>query len=210
MRHDAANAEITERAALHALGALTQTEGRAFEEHLAEGCEVCAAELRAFESITGCLTYLSPAAAPGELRQRLLNRVRAEAQTPSPSPTPQVWRFWRAEAPKASMLILRSDEGGWEETSIPGISVRRLSIDPARRTVTMLVKMAPESSYPSHRHAGSEECYVLEGDLVVGEHQMRAGDYQRAEAGTVHEVQSTRQGCLLFILSSLHDEILTT
>jgi len=37
---------------------------------------------------------------------------------------------------------------------------------------------------------------------------MHAGDYQRVEVGSEHPVQSTENGCLLFIVSSLHDELL--
>jgi len=36
---------------------------------------------------------------------------------------------------------------------------------------------------------------------------MRAGDYQRAETGSTHPVQSTRGGCLLLLTSSLRDEL---
>ena len=66
--------------------------------------------------------------------------------------------------------------------------------------------MAPGTSYPGHRHAGVEECYVLEGDLRVGDLVMRAGDYQRAAIGSVHGVQSTEGGCLLLVLMSDRDE----
>jgi hypothetical protein len=49
---------------------------------------------------------------------------------------------------------------------------------------------------------------VLQGDLRVGPTlHMRAGDYQRVEKGHQHPVQSTDGGCLLFIVSSLHDEL---
>ena len=74
--------------------------------------------------------------------------------------------------------------------------------------VTMLIRMAPGTAYPAHRHGGAEECYVLEGDLHVGDDiVMHAGDYQRAEAGSTHPVQSTRGGCLLLLTSSLRDEL---
>jgi hypothetical protein len=36
---------------------------------------------------------------------------------------------------------------------------------------------------------------------------MKSGDYQRAEKGTLHEVQSTEGGCLLLLVSSQHDEL---
>jgi anti-sigma factor ChrR (cupin superfamily) len=73
----------------------------------------------------------------------------------------------------------------------------------------MLVRMAPGSSYPPHLHASSEECFVVEGDLHVGDDLvMNAGDYQRAHGGSVHPVQYTEGGCVLFIMSSLHDELI--
>ena len=90
-----------------------------------------------------------------------------------------------------------------------GISVKRLFSDPDRKTVTMLVRMAAGTSYPTHRHAGAEECYVLEGDLHVGEELvLNAGDYQRAGEDSIHLRQWTQDGCLLFILSSTEDELL--
>jgi len=49
---------------------------------------------------------------------------------------------------------------------------------------------------------------VLEGVLNVGDLRMKAGDHQRAAAGSAHVVQSTDSGCLLFIVSSLRDELL--
>ena len=49
---------------------------------------------------------------------------------------------------------------------------------------------------------------MLEGDIQVGEVTMRAGDYQCMERGSVHPVQSTREGCRLLIVSSLSDELL--
>ena len=72
----------------------------------------------------------------------------------------------------------------------------------------MLVRMAPGSSWPPHRHAGPEECYVLEGDIDVGGTRMTAGSYQRVTAGSEHPRQSTIDGCLLLLISSLHDELL--
>ena len=71
----------------------------------------------------------------------------------------------------------------------------------------MLVRMEASSSYPAHTHGGSEECYVVSGDLVVGALHMRAGDFQRCEAGSEHPEQRTDGGCLLLITSSLHDRL---
>ena len=72
----------------------------------------------------------------------------------------------------------------------------------------MLFRMAPGSSYPAHRHSGPEECLVLSGDLRISDVRMVEGDYQFAAAGSEHTVQSTENGCLLLITTSLSDEIL--
>ena len=90
---------------------------------------------------------------------------------------------------------------------MPGIEVRRLAADSARRMVTMMVRMAPGTSYPPHRHAADEECLVMSGELLVGTERLRAGDYQKAAKGSVHPVQSTDTGCALFITSSQDDEL---
>ncbi|HVR73044.1 MAG TPA: cupin domain-containing protein [Planctomycetota bacterium] len=109
--------------------------------------------------------------------------------------------------PHSQITLRRAGEGDWEPTAAPGVSVKPLHVDSARRYVTMLVRMEPGSAYPDHLHAGAEECYVLQGDLRVGDETLRAGDYQHAPAGSEHEIQSTREGCLLLIVSSQDDKL---
>jgi anti-sigma factor ChrR (cupin superfamily) len=104
-------------------------------------------------------------------------------------------------------FILRSYEGTWAETGVQGVTFRQLFFDSESRRVTMLVRMAPGSVYPPHRHRSSEECLVLQGDLWVGNTMLRAGDHQRSEAGTLHGEQSSRGGCLLLVTASPDDEM---
>ena len=70
-----------------------------------------------------------------------------------------------------------------------------------------MFRMAPGTSYPSHVHDGAEECYVLEGDLHVGDVVLGPGDFQRATPGSHHVEQRTDGGCLLLVNSSLSDEM---
>jgi predicted ChrR family anti-sigma factor len=189
------------QAALYAAGALSASDALALETHSAD-CATCAREFHSLESVIWTLGSLAAKVPPPQLRQRLLDRVNR-----GPHST-QVWRQWAADPDPPAFSILRASEGRWEETAIAGISVRRLSLDVDRRCATMLVRMTAGASYPSHRHAAAEECLVLEGDLIVGEDVLRVGDFQRSEAGSVHPPQSTRAGCLLYILSSLEDELL--
>ena len=119
-----------------------------------------------------------------------------------------MWKHWDASGTWPEGYIA-AGAGSWEETSLAGISVKKLHVDAEQDRVTMLVRMAPGTSYPAHRHGGAEECYVLEGDLRVSDSlHMHANDFQRVEAGSVHREQSTDDGCLLLIVSSLSDELL--
>ena len=204
-----------ELASLHAAGALPPEEARAFEEH-ALSCASCAAELAALRETAARLAMAAAKDAPeppGGLKEKVLDRIAAEgAGAPDKSPPSddtQVWKRWSGEPGEGSegFRILRAGEGPWEPTARPGVHVKPLSVDPARRYVTMLVRMDPGSSYPGHLHAGVEECFVLEGELRVGEEVLRRGDYQRAEEGSEHGVQWTEKGCLLLIVSSQDDEL---
>jgi anti-sigma factor ChrR (cupin superfamily) len=202
--------DIREQAALYVLGGLTREEARELETHLELGCSVCAREVEANRRVAEELAFAAPAAIPpADLRADLLAHIAREPRGAEPSADLQVWKTWQpAPGNTPPSYLQRSDEGAWEETSVAGVAVRRLFLDPVRRQATMLVRMRAGTSWPSHRHAGVEECYVLEGDLRVGDVVMRAGDYQRVEEGNVHPVQQTEEGCVLFLLSSLEDEIL--
>jgi anti-sigma factor ChrR (cupin superfamily) len=122
----------------------------------------------------------------------------------------QVWKSWTStssRSPLADFTFVHSSAGDWQATAIDGIEARQLFVDPQQDRATFLVRMAPGAAYPAHVHAGPEECFVLEGDLEVGGLRMQAGDYQRAEPGSTHCVQSTEKGCLLLLVSSLRDEL---
>jgi len=214
-------------AALYVVGGLSADESTAYREHV-EACATCAAELqlseldiaRADEALA--LEALASADAPQPspaLRERLLDGLELsgrEAGSVAPGKLDRSWRRWGAAMPtgastagfSAGMYAVSGDAGAWESTGIDGIEVKRLAADPVRRTATMLVRMAAGTSYPAHRHGGVEECFVLSGDLRVGERELKAGDFQVCQNASIHPVQSTREGCLLYISSSQDDELI--
>lgn len=225
-----------EQAALHyALGALTAAEAEAYAAHL-DLCEVCSAlviEQRHVDATVAALldgSAVAPSADAWNLIEERIERqieqqieqqiVRTEARRLGErlaaqrraNDDVQTWKTWDSVessdigAPGLSLVAM--EHGGFEPTAIPGITTRRLSVDREARRVSMLVRMEPNTAYPAHRHGGSEECYVVSGDLRVGDVRMRAGDFQRAEAGSVHPIQATDGGCLLLITSSLDDELI--
>lgn len=199
MIHTVVTNEIDERAALFALGALSQHEARSFEDHLREGCETCRDALREFESIVGNLHWAAPRAVPGsETRSRLMERVSdLERDNGRPKPAnPQV------DLPE--FLTIRAEEGGWECAG-DGVQVKRLFVDEARSTVTSLFKLAPGARCEGHRHAGSEECYVLEGDFRVNDEVLGPGDYHCAMPGSVDETLSTVAGATILIVGPMEN-----
>lgn len=197
-----------ELAALYALSALGPGELEALERDFRER-RAFWAEVRSLRDAAAGLAESGPRARP---RRDLWPDIRARiARSPSSSaPASQPWKQWPATPlSPADGPVLAGVAGEFEPTDIEGIAVRRLSVDPIADRVTMLIRMAPGTAYPAHRHGGAEECYVLDGDLSIGDSiHMRAGDFQRMDRGSVHAVQSTRGGCLLLITSSRHDELL--
>jgi quercetin dioxygenase-like cupin family protein len=63
--------------------------------------------------------------------------------------------------------------------------------------------MEPGSRVPVHSHTQEEQCLVVEGEVTIGEHIFRAGDWHVAMPGTTHSDFSTRTGCLVFIRAEI-------
>jgi len=79
----------------------------------------------------------------------------------------------------------------------PGIDTRTLLVDRNIGLLTMLVRMAPEARLPDHEHVLVEQSYELEGSLVCGEGECRAGDSVWRPAGSRHEAWGGPAGALL-------------
>lgn len=194
-------------AALYAAGAMSEEETSAFEAHLTEGCVHCSSEVRRYgPAIEDLFGGLEPVAPPPSLKHRLLEEIRPGSEKPAEQAQRDGHPAFAAAG--AGLFINRGGDEGWESTGVDGVEIRKLFVDEEQDRMTALVRMQPGSSYPIHLHSGPEECYVLEGDLHFGEEVLQAGDYQRAEPGSLHGVQRTEGGCLLLIVASMSDEVL--
>ena len=198
--HRFSQQEMSERASLYALGALSQWEARAFEEHLAEGCAECTAELQSFEETTRALAWAAPEhEPPASVRASLLSMVAEEREGASSK------TMSREESP--SLITLRADEGEWYKLG-PGIKAKPLFTDPQTGMVTTLLKMKPGTSIPLHSHSGIEQCYIIEGDFHAANQQLGPGDFHVAPVGSTHDAVHTTNGALVLIVAPASYEAL--
>jgi anti-sigma factor ChrR (cupin superfamily) len=107
------------------------------------------------------------------------------------------------EAALSGTLTRRAGTGIWTEMS-PGVTYTILFDDPVTKRRSMLVRALPGATYESHFHdEGHEECLILEGDLVMGDLKLLAGDFHLAAKGSSHPPATTVSGCLLHISMAL-------
>ena len=177
---------------LYALHALCFSEIAGVERQIAE-CADCQQEIQAIRRLIGSFVFwptdvLRP---PDSLWDRLAQRIARETGTEPVTPT-RFQTFERVE---------------WEEAA-PGISVKILATDEEKKRVTMLVRLAPGTDYPPHRHAGVEELHLLQGELIIDKKKLDPGDYILADYGSVDHRVRTETGCTCFLLTSSEDELL--
>jgi anti-sigma factor ChrR (cupin superfamily) len=194
MKHNTLLEEMCETAALYALGALSQREARAFEEHISEGCEICQTELADFEQSVGAMAFGEAEHEPSPVvRDRLIAAISngersGEAETISAKPDAQAF------------VSVRATEGEWVKAQ-EGIFIKPLYVDDASGLATRLVKMMPGTALPAHQHIGVEQFFIIEGDCNVRGEALGPGDYHRAATGTIHEVTYTVHGTMFLLVA---------
>lgn len=193
MTDRAAEHQMKDLAALHALSALSQFEARAFEQHVADGCHACAAELESFEQTVSALAFSAPAAEPSStIRDELIARLSR----------PDSVRMAASSRPVAAdqFVSILAFEGEWREIQ-EGVRLKKLHVDQTTGIATSLVRMLPGTALPVHQHLGVEQFFVIEGDCNVAGQKLEPGDYHRAEAGSTHETTYTTGGTLFLLIA---------
>ena len=88
----------------------------------------------------------------------------------------------------------------WQKTRYPGVESKTLVVDRESGMATMLMKFAPGAKLPHHEHVLIEQTYVLEGSLVCGEGECKAGEFVWRPAGSQHEAWAGPQGGLMLAI----------
>lgn len=198
MKHAALTDEIVERAALYALGALTQIEAQAFEDHLGEGCDVCRGELDEYHLAVEGLALATPDAEPSPaVRSRLLASLGGEASDGGAEAESATVRL---AADLQPFVSLHAGGDGWQQWG-EGILYKPLYVDEASGLMTSIVRMSPGTGLPRHQHLGVEQFLILEGDCNVHGERLGPGDYHRALGGTIHDTTYTEYGTTFLLVA---------
>ena len=121
---------------------------------------------------------IEPVAPPVSLRAQIVGNIR--------------------NVPQNSTTI-REEEGRWKPV-VPGVDMKRLSKDPRRGTVTLLLRFQPGGTLPAHDHRGNEQTYVIEGSCCIGAVGLSQGDFHHVEAGEHHGTVISKEGCTLLLV----------
>lgn len=181
--------EQSELAYAYALQVLPTSEALAIGAHIAS-CPDCQRELESLRPVLDRLVswpthLLRPTTS---LQARLALRIAEDSgKQPVLPPPAQRW-----------------SEPEWEQVA-PGIECKLLATDTERHRVSMLVRLAPDASYPAHTHAGVEELHLLDGELWVDERKLGPGDYNYGAPGAGDERVWSETGCTCLLITSTQD-----
>jgi anti-sigma factor ChrR (cupin superfamily) len=87
----------------------------------------------------------------------------------------------------------------WAPTQFAGVSIKVLYEDKEKGEMTCLLKWAPGTSLPMHKHPEIEQTYVLEGSFYDHDGICRAGEYVWRRVGSFHETHSDEGAVILAI-----------
>ncbi|MGI9385163.1 MAG: cupin domain-containing protein [Methyloligellaceae bacterium] len=183
MSEQANGNDLDLRAAHYVLGILPPEARAAFEAELA-GDEDLQTAVGYWQDHFQALADAAPPVAPGDA----------------------VWDGIEAAVdgqPQPGSLTIRADDGDWLEL-FDGVFKKTLLIDEQEHMESYLLRIEPGAACPSHSHTKTEECLVMEGEMIIGEARFRAGDYHAAPPKIPHLPIRSETGVLLFVRSELH------
>jgi anti-sigma factor ChrR (cupin superfamily) len=176
-----------------AAGTLSAEDEQRLRAHV-EGCVECGQALREFRDAGVAVAASCAVEPPAELGKRLMRRLKSQ----------QSEAFVKLDL---GLLLAYPAKLAWERSAIPGIERKLLSHNEDTGMYTALVHMTAGSRYPAHRHAATEQLFMLSGTLSLAGKTISKGDFCIAHAGTLHtEIQALADSEFL-VLASEHDEL---
>ncbi|HEX6705947.1 MAG TPA: cupin domain-containing protein [Albitalea sp.] len=97
----------------------------------------------------------------------------------------------------AGLQVAVPAQAGTWRPFVPGVEIKVLH--KSGETLSYLLRMAPGSELPNHRHPHDEECVVVEGVVEMGGLTLGPGGYLMERAGTLHAPLRTAAGAIIFL-----------
>jgi len=178
-----------------AAGTLSAGDEQKLRAHV-EGCVACGRTLQEFREAGIAMAVSSAVEPPPALRDRLMRRLKKESGA--------------LVELNPGVMVAYVANLAWEGTAIPGIQRKLLSRDKESGRYTALVHMASGSRYPAHRHAGTEQLFMLSGTLTLAGKTVGRGDFCIAHAGSLHAEIRALDDSEFLVMASEYDEILAS
>ena len=131
------------------------------------------------EAVFAALAALAPPADPPE---ELLGAIEAHIDA----------------LPSRQVTTQRADEGEWIRQA-DKVWKKVLVEDSASGLSIYLLRCEPGAVLPGHIHARDEHIFMIEGEYLIGDLLVRAGDSQYSKAGTQHVEIRSETGCLVMV-----------
>jgi quercetin dioxygenase-like cupin family protein len=109
------------------------------------------------------------------------------------------------DAKGKSVYMIAHEDTGWLQHPIRGIDVKPLAGDKERGYSTLLMRLAPGTIYPTHSHAGAEQCFVVQGSINVMGKTLNAGDFLSTQTHAEHGDISSAHGATVLLVVARED-----
>lgn len=205
---------LLEDAAMLMLGALSREEVRRIHRELLQASAPVQHEYNTMVLTTQLLPAALPMVEPPPmLKQRILSCLHdvpldvqyADTTAPKPHHDDHKEFIPHYDARGASFYALSGDEGDWLPHPIKGIAVKPLATDKERGYATILMRLDAGTIFPSHSHAGAEQCYIISGTVVVQGRHLATGSFFSTQAHTDHGDITTTDGATVLLVVAMED-----
>jgi quercetin dioxygenase-like cupin family protein len=105
----------------------------------------------------------------------------------------------RLEPTPGGSVYVKPQDKEWRPSQFQGIDIKVLYENKAAGELTCLLRWAPGSTLPFHKHPEVEQSWVLEGSFSDHDGICRAGEYVYRHPGSMHETHSA-EGCILLAI----------
>jgi len=182
-------------------GSLCEGNSLVVATHLAH-CSVCREEIRDIAELAGGILEQGNATAIAEgTRSGALDKLDHIPMEAHPGPI----TFARADRPMAPLSIYEGCKWQWVG---PGVYRQFIDVPNEAGTRVFMLKAAPGTRLPNHRHVGTEWTCILKGAFRHDHGRFGAGDFDEADSSVDHNpFVEEREECICLVALNGHVEM---